>query len=192
VVAALRGPGRGGGRSDRRRTVATRRGRRHRGGERRGGRRRISGRAAPSCLAGRGKMPTPVGLESSGCVGGADTVCVGKAGISLSVKVRPGQSRADRPAASLAGVVVTRGPKRRQQVHGIYRSNPEMGLSRRPSWKPYQRRQYDRPRYARGWLLRRGLRVSQCGLISRCSCGWKSRRRDYPVGAVAIPDARRR
>src|SRR5713101_1775699 len=28
-------------------------------------------------------------------------VCVGKAGISLSVKVRPGQSRADRPAASL-------------------------------------------------------------------------------------------
>jgi hypothetical protein len=52
-------------------------------------------------------------------------VCVGKAGISLPVKVRSGQSRADRPAASLAGVVATRGPKRRQQVHGIYGSNPE-------------------------------------------------------------------
>ena len=84
---------------------------------------------------------------------------LGKAGISLPVKVRPGQSRADRPAASLAGVVVTRGPKRRQQVHGVYRSNPEMGLSWRPSWKPYQRRQHGRPRYARGRLLRRGLRV---------------------------------
>src|SRR5712691_5735871 len=86
-------------------------------------------------------------------------VCVGKAGISLSVKVRPGQSRADRPAASLAGVAVTRGLKRRQQVHGVYGSNPEMGMSWRPSWKSHQRRQHGRSRYARGRLLRRGLRV---------------------------------
>ena len=48
-------------------------------------------------------------------------VCVGKAGISLSVKVRPGQSRADRPAASFACVVVTRGTKRKQQVYGVVR-----------------------------------------------------------------------
>src|SRR5712691_4998950 len=55
-------------------------------------------------------------------------VCVGKAGISLPVKVRPGQSRADRPAASLAGVAVTRGLKRRQRVHGVYGWNPEIGM----------------------------------------------------------------
>ena len=87
------------------------------------------------------------------------TVCVGKAGISLLVKVRPGQSRADRPAASLAGVAATRGLKRRQQVHGVYGSNPEMGLTWRPNWKPYQRRQHGHSRYAREWPLRRGLRV---------------------------------
>ena len=87
------------------------------------------------------------------------TVCVGKAGISLPVKVRSGQSRADRPAASLAGVAVTRGLKRRQQAHGVYGSNPEMGLLRRPSWKPHQRRQYGCSRHARGRPLRRGLRL---------------------------------
>ena len=86
-------------------------------------------------------------------------VCVGKAGISLLVKVRPGQSRADRPAASLAGVAATRGLKRRQRVHGVYGLNPEMCLSWRPSWNPLQRRQHGRSRYARGRLLRRGLRV---------------------------------
>jgi len=31
-----------------------------------------------------------------------------------------------------------------------------------------------------------------CGLISCWSSRWKSGRRDYPVGAVAICDARRR
>ena len=87
------------------------------------------------------------------------TVCVGKAGISLPVKVRSGQSRADRPAASLVGVAVTRGLKRRQQVHGVDGLNPEMGLSWRPSWRPYQRRLHGRSRYARGRPLRRGLRV---------------------------------
>jgi hypothetical protein len=86
-------------------------------------------------------------------------VCVGKAGISLPVKARSGQSRADRPAASLAGVAVTRDLKRRQQAHGIHGSNPEMGLSRRPSWKPHQRRLHGCSRYARGRPLRRGLRV---------------------------------
>ena len=84
---------------------------------------------------------------------------LGKAGISLPVKVRSGQSRADRPAASLAGVAVTRGLKRKQQVHGVYGSNPEMGLLWRPSWEPYQRRQHGCSRYARGRPLRRGLRV---------------------------------
>jgi hypothetical protein len=84
---------------------------------------------------------------------------VGKAGTNLSVKVRPGQSRADGPAASLAGVAATRGLKRRQQVHGVYGSNPEMCLSWRPSWNPLQRRQHGRCRYARERLLHRGLRV---------------------------------
>ena len=84
---------------------------------------------------------------------------VGKAGINLPVKVRSGQRRADRPGASLAGVAVTRGLKRRQRVHGVYGLNPEMCLSWRPSWNPLQRRQYGRSRYARGWLLHRGLRV---------------------------------
>jgi hypothetical protein len=37
--------------------------------------------------------------------------------------------------------------------------NPEMGLSRRPSWKTQQQRQHGRARYARERLLRRGLRV---------------------------------
>src|SRR5947208_16805748 len=36
---------------------------------------------------------------------------------------------------------------------------PKMGMSWRPSWKLYQRRQHCRSRYARGRLLRRGLRV---------------------------------
>src|SRR5579859_7839970 len=99
------------------------------------------------------------GVPSGRRWGELDALCVGKAGISLPVRVRPGQSRADRPAASLAGVAVTRGPKRRQQVHGVYGLNPEMGLSRRPSWKTYQRRQHGRARYARERLLRRGLRV---------------------------------
>jgi hypothetical protein len=84
---------------------------------------------------------------------------VGKADINLPVKVRSGQSRADRPAASLAGVAVMRGLKRRQQVRGVYGLNPEMCLSWRPSWNPLQRRQHGRSRYARERLLRRGLRV---------------------------------
>jgi hypothetical protein len=53
---------------------------------------------------------------------------LGKAGISLPVKVRSGQSRANRPAASLAGAAVTRRLKRRQQVHGVCGLNPEIGL----------------------------------------------------------------
>ena len=35
---------------------------------------------------------------------------------------------------------------------------PEIGLSRRPSWRPHQRRQHIRSRYARGRMHRRGLR----------------------------------
>src|SRR6266511_1701034 len=75
---------------------------------------------------------------------------VGKADINLPVKVRSGQSRADRPGASLAGVAATRGLKRRQQVHGVYGSNPEMCLSWRPSWNSPQRRRHGCSRYARG------------------------------------------
>jgi hypothetical protein len=35
---------------------------------------------------------------------------------------------------------------------------PEIGLLRRPSWRPHQRRQHIRSRYARGRMHRRGLR----------------------------------
>ena len=35
---------------------------------------------------------------------------------------------------------------------------PEIGLSRRPSWRSHQRRQHIRSRYARGRMHRRGLR----------------------------------
>ncbi len=84
---------------------------------------------------------------------------VGKAGINLPVKVRSGQSRADRPGASLAGLAATRGLKRRQRVHGVDGLNPEMCLSWRPSWNSPQRRQHGCSRYARGWPLHRGLRV---------------------------------
>jgi len=35
---------------------------------------------------------------------------------------------------------------------------PEIGLSRRPSWRPHQRRQHTRARHARGRMHRRGLR----------------------------------
>ena len=35
---------------------------------------------------------------------------------------------------------------------------PEIGLLRRPSWRPHQRRQHTRSRYARGRMHRRGLR----------------------------------
>jgi hypothetical protein len=100
---------------------------------------------------------------------------VGTAGINLPVTVRSGHSRADRPAASLAGVVVTRGLKRRQQVHGVYGLNPEMCLSWRPSWNPLQRRQYGRSRYARGRLLRRGLSV---GHVHTVGLGTQENRRD--------------
>ena len=100
--------------------------------------------------------PDSVAMKDLGKPGAG---CVGKAGISLPVKVRSGQSRADRPGASLAGVAATRGLKRRQQVHGVDGSNPEIGMSWRPSWNSHQRRQHGRSRYARGRLLRRGLRV---------------------------------
>jgi len=85
--------------------------------------------------------------------------CVGKADTNLPVRVRSGQSRADRPGASLTGVAATRGLERRQRVHGVYGSNPEMCMSWRPSWNPLQRRQHGCSRNARGQLLHRGLRV---------------------------------
>ena len=46
--------------------------------------------------------------------------CDRKAGMSLPVKVWSVQSRAGRTGASLAGVVVTRGPKRRQRLDGVW------------------------------------------------------------------------
>ena len=78
---------------------------------------------------------------------------------NLPVKVRSGQSRAGRPGASLAGVAVTRGLKRRQRVDGVCGSNPESCLSWRPSWHVPQRRQHGRHRDARGRSLHRGLRA---------------------------------
>ena len=44
---------------------------------------------------------------------------LGEAGMSLPVQVWSVQSRASRTGASLAGVVATRGPKRRQQSYGV-------------------------------------------------------------------------
>ena len=84
---------------------------------------------------------------------------VGKADTNLPVKVRSGQSRADRPGASLAGVAATRGLKRRQRVSGVCGLNPEIDLSWGPSWNCRQRRQHGRHRYARGRSPCRGLRA---------------------------------
>ena len=124
----------------------------------RGASRSRFGAASPRSKLARGAFP-----ESDDCCrpGWDEHVgeCVGEADINLPVRVRSGQSRADRPGASLAGVAVTRGLKRRQQVHGVYGLNPEIGISWRPSWNSHQRRQHGRSRYARGRLLRRGLRV---------------------------------
>jgi hypothetical protein len=86
-------------------------------------------------------------------------IALGKAGTNSLVKVQPGQSSAGRPVASLAGVVVTRGLKRRQRVNGVCGLNPEIDLWWRPSWNHRQRRQHDRHRQARGRLLHRGLRA---------------------------------
>src|SRR6202171_4436425 len=49
-----------------------------------------------------------------------DAGCDRKAGMSLPVKVWSVQSRAGRTGASLAGVAVTRGPKRRQRLDGVW------------------------------------------------------------------------
>jgi hypothetical protein len=139
---------------------------------------------------------------------------VGKAGINLPVKVRSGQSRADRPEASLAGVAATRGLKRRQQVHGVYGSNPEMCLSWRPSWHSPQRRQHGRSRNARGRLLRRGLRVGHVHTVGIGTqeirqvrwlvtsggvregktiawCRMPSRKSDWPIVSMKSPKATR-
>ena len=108
-----------------------------------------------SCLGARpGVMgvAVPFGLSTWGSA-------LGKADTNLPAKVRSGQSRADRPGASLTGVAATRGLERRQRVHGVYGSNPEMCMSWRPSWNPPQRRQHGWSRYARGRLLHRELRV---------------------------------
>src|ERR1019366_2855253 len=77
--------------------------------------------------------------------------------MSLPVKVWSVQSRAGRTGASLAGVAVTRGPKRRQRLDGGVELTPEIGMLWRQSWRPHQRKQHIGSRYARDRMLRRGL-----------------------------------
>src|SRR5271165_3102499 len=86
--------------------------------------------------------------------------CERKAGMSLPVKVWSVQSRAGGTGASLAGVAATRGPKRRQRLDGVGRGvelTPEIGMWRRQSWRPHQRKQHIGSRHARDRMLRRGL-----------------------------------
>ena len=80
--------------------------------------------------------------------------------MSLPVKVWSVQSRAGRTGASLAGVAATRGPKRRQRLDGGWTGcgiDPEIGMLRRQSWRPHQRKPHIRSRHARDWVLRRTI-----------------------------------
>src|SRR5208337_2577983 len=92
--------------------------------------------------------------------GAAGAGCERKAGMSLPVQVWSVQSRAGGTGASLAGVAATRGPKRRQRLDGVGRGvelTPEIGMWRRQSWRPHQRKQHIGSRHARDRMLRRGL-----------------------------------